>query len=474
MRGAIAWSYVLLEDDEKRLFARLSVFVGGFTIDAVEAVCAPGQAASDVLDGVTALEEKSLISRRECASELRLFLLQTIREFAVERLDDTGETEALRRSHADFYLAVSETPADMCNGKERFFWLDRFDREYPNIRAALGWLCSGANGQLGLGCALARKLVWYWYARGLNREGLKWLELAMAGAGKEPSADLARLVTFAGAFNYELGDKDRGKKLLERALVMSREVGDARTIALSFQTYAEFAIDARESPMQKRSFLEESLRLAREADDKETIFHAIFQRARLSAKTGELGKAEEIYRQCVDFCSQNDFTRHAAMARLGLARVTALQGDFRRAVAVTRECLAVLRREKYQNSIAFALHDLGEYACELGDLDSAKESFVEALQLFEKIGMPGGTAACLRGLAEVAKNTDMNDRAVRLFGTTAAYFDLIEESIVLLAHDHSGSINSLHEELGEEFDALWHEGRGMSINQAVKLALDGG
>jgi predicted ATPase/DNA-binding XRE family transcriptional regulator len=223
LRNAIDWSYTLLSRQEKALFARLSVFWGGSTLDAVDAVCDPGRDLEEnVLDGVASLVEKSLL-RQEGAGEPRFVMLETIREYAVERLEEIGGSEELKRAHVIYYLGLAEEAARAAQVTEQRRWLERLEAERANLRAALGW--SLESGDVDRGMSLAIALQGFWMLRGPLTEGRRWLETlvdAGGGSGALRAASLSAAARLAAAE----GRRRPAAELIQQSMALYRELGD--------------------------------------------------------------------------------------------------------------------------------------------------------------------------------------------------------------------------------------------------------
>ena len=228
LRGTIAWSYDLLEEDEKTLFGRLAVFVGGCTLEAAEAACNSNRdLGEDVLDGVAQLIDKSLLRQETQADgEPRLLMLETICEYALERLKASGEADAMRRQHANFFLRIAEETGSKLRSIEQSTWLRRLEAEHDNWRAALHWTLEHQEAEMGL--RLVGALLLFWRYRNHLREGRSWCEqvLAQPGAGALTAARASALRT-AGAMAYFQGDFREAYRLLEKSVLIARELGAA-------------------------------------------------------------------------------------------------------------------------------------------------------------------------------------------------------------------------------------------------------
>ncbi|MFQ5794790.1 MAG: BTAD domain-containing putative transcriptional regulator [Candidatus Bipolaricaulia bacterium] len=236
LRDTIDWSYDLLNTGERTLFERLSVFVGGGTLEAAEAVCIGAdnlELKMDILDGLASLVDKNLLRRKEQADgEPRFLILETIREYGLERLEASGESEAIRRTHADYYLALAEQAEPKLEGPDQRMWLDRLEVEHDNLRAALVWF--EQNGEAEAELRLGGALWGFWHMRGYLSEGRRWLEGALAkGEDRDVSASVrAKALHGAGVLTHEQGDYERATVLYEESLDLRRELGDKPGVAI--------------------------------------------------------------------------------------------------------------------------------------------------------------------------------------------------------------------------------------------------
>ncbi|MBT3273824.1 MAG: AAA family ATPase, partial [Spirochaetales bacterium] len=224
LRATIDWSYALLNEDVKKLFRWLSVFSGGLTVKAAEELCRPNSDSDcDVLDDISSLEEKSLLKRQEPLGLPRFAMLETVREYAIERLVESDEADDVRRKHAEYFLKLAAEADSKLFCPDHKAWLNKIDRESNNIRTALDWTLSG--GQVELGLKLIVVLGNYWQV-GHRIESLYWLEKVL-GAGSSPSSELAHVLSIAGHSACDLGDTKKGMSLIEQALSMCRELANA-------------------------------------------------------------------------------------------------------------------------------------------------------------------------------------------------------------------------------------------------------
>ena len=282
LRGAIAWSHELLDAPDRRLFARFSVFAGGALVTQTEAVCGPSEELErDVVDGLELLTEQSLIRTTDRAEpEPRSAMLATIREFATERLDASGEAEAVRRRHAEAFVGLAEEAAGGLTGPEGASWNDRLEAEHDNLRAALDWIVEADEGALGLRMVSA---LWrFWQVRGHLQEGQQRIDhvLAMGSAPSQAPALLARAEAAAGSISYWRWDSRGMSRHYAAALGHARASGDKALLAKGLYD-AGFAPSETAAGLGSRSreglrYFEESLELYRELDDKAGIASALW------------------------------------------------------------------------------------------------------------------------------------------------------------------------------------------------------
>jgi non-specific serine/threonine protein kinase len=424
MRAAIAWSHDLLTPAEQALFRRLSVFAGGCTLEAAEAVAQEG----DALDGLASLVDKSLL--REVGGpdgEPRFGMLETVREFGVERLDASGETDALRGAHAAWCLELAEQAGSILARSDAATWLDRLDLEHPNLRAALAW---ATEFDATAGVRLAGALWPFWFARGYLAEGRGWLERALDRARDVPAAAAARpnALYGAGLLAWAQGDYPRAIALHEEGVAISRALGDDLGLAAALFGLGDVA-RRRGADDEAVTRFEEALALFREVGAPWWI----------------------------------------AMSLNALGFVAGRRGDHERATAVLEEALLLFRRIGSEWGSAEALGYAGWVARDAGDGARAVALLREAAALSRKHGDSRAVAQWLYLLATVAVADGHADRAARLLGTVEALRE--PTGAVLLSPggaDYQQTVANLRAALGEgAFAAARAAGRVLTIEQAL-------
>jgi predicted ATPase len=407
LHATIAWSHDLLPPAEQTLFRRLAVFAGGCTLAAAEVVCAgsPGDMADapvDVLAGVGALLDKSLVQHRETTSDPtapRLAMLETIREFALERLDAAAEAEALRERHARFYLALAEAAAPELRGPGQVPWLDRLEAEHANLRQALDWW--EARGAAAEGLRLASALNGFWHWRGHPGEGrarlAAWLARPAPPGGEAARAEALRM---AGALAYLQGDHAAARPHLEASAALRRALGDRRGLARSLTTLTLVAL--REDDPAARALAEEAVACARAAGDRAALAHALHALGPAVRRTDPGAARAALEESLALFPDLGAPFMYSSLLN-GLANLDRAAGAPAAARRRYEAALAIRREHVDQRGLAVVLHNLGILGLLEGDAPQAAAQLREGLALFRAVGS-------VRGLESV-------DRMVHLYGS---------------------------------------------------------
>jgi predicted ATPase/transcriptional regulator with XRE-family HTH domain len=424
LRASIDWSYSLLSEQERELFTELSVFARGCTLETAAAVCgAEGDLEIDLLDGVASLVEKSLL-QQEGKDEPRFRMLETIREYAAERLGETEQREVVQRQHASYYLSLAEKVAPELFGPSQVEWLARLEEEHDNFRAALQW--ANERGELEMGLLLASALRQFWYLRGYWSEGSRWLQTYLTtdreAAHGVSEAVRARALQALGILTEEperavalleeslalyraLGDKPgtgdvlvslavaacrrcdhiRAVTLSQESLSLGRELADKRVIASSLDNLGEAAY-AQNDFTWRQNLFEESLRLHRDMGNKAGMTGALTRLAWGLSVEGDYERAEALFQECLPMCRELGDRWGIVQACHGLGHVARERGDFERARAFYGEGLAVSRQVEDTLASATALLALSDLARDQGDAERVTELGTESLALFRSLG----------------------------------------------------------------------------------------
>jgi predicted ATPase/class 3 adenylate cyclase len=376
LRAAIDWSYDLLSQKERTLLHRVSVFAGGWTLEAAEAVCA-GKHVKDheILDLLTQLVDKSLVNTETIGGEVRYRTLETIRQYGQDRLLESGEATEIRTRHRTWYLDLAERAEARLHGPEETMWMNRLEVEHDNLRAALGWSTTDEEEDAEIRLRLAVALFWFWTGHTHWSEGSKRLETALAGSGASKSTVRVRALFGEGVLVFRQGDFGRAMALFEESLALARELRDQRGIAMALRGCG--LVHMRQEDFDAATALfEESLEISRILEDKWLM----------------------------------------ALVLVLMGAVARYKGDYARSVALCEESLALFRTQGSKLWIAYTLRATGNAVRIHGDLEKAEGLYRESLTLFDETGDKWVTTECIEGLALIASAQGNSERAGRLFG----------------------------------------------------------
>jgi predicted ATPase/class 3 adenylate cyclase/Tfp pilus assembly protein PilF len=462
LRNTIEWSYELLTEGEKQLFRRMAVFQGGRTLDALEAVCNhDGQLQIDALDGVEALVGNSLLGQRLGANgEPRFWMLETIHEYAREKLRESGEAPALQREHTLYFMRLAEEAEPHLTGQRQQEWLDRLGDEYDNIRAALDWASEYqhsirgvgarneeaaaaaeevAEGTAEVGLRLAGALWRFWVVKSLFTEGRKHLRRLLelteseASTQERPSSTSstsstlrsrnsirAKALNGAGFLALRQGDYPAAQSLLNAALEVGREIRDKQIMAFSLNGLG-IAAQSQGDSAAARALYEESLVLKREIGDKRGIAASLGNLGIVAQSQGDYPAARSLIEESLVL--EREFGSKVGIpdSLNTLGGVAQSQGDYPAARALYEESLVLGRELGDKWGIANSLRNLGSVAMEQGDYPAARSLIEESLVLKREIGDKRGIADSLNNLGIAAQSQ----------GDYPAARSLIEESLVL-------------------------------------------
>lgn len=408
LRNTLAWSYHLLEDKEQRLFRQLAVFVGGCTLEAIEAVHRSiTNEAGPIFDDLASLIDKSLLLPIEQEGEApRLLMLETIREYGLELLAATQEMDIAHQAHAHYYLALAEQAAPEYGGARQAFWLDRLEREHENIRAALQWALEQVETKrdepscvlaLRLGVALRR----FWLVHAHVQEGRDFLEHVLSACVEVPPALHAQALLATANLVTVMNDYARVESLCQEALTLYRQLGDRPGIVFSLRLLGG-ALLARGNLAAGRPLMEESLALARALGDSDQMAWTLYQLGLMESNHGAYDKACALFEESLALHRQMHHQRGIAFAVTHLAHVLFVsQGAPARVEALLEEGLALSSALGDKDGLAFAQALRGQMALNQGDLTTARSLLEEGVQLSRDVGSQHGIAEALAQLARV-------------------------------------------------------------------------
>ena len=382
LRDTIEWSYNLLDSDEKTLFARLAVFRGGRSLDAVEAVCGQGL-SSDVLDGLASLVDKSLVHQNDTAQgEPRFVMLETIHEYAWEQLQASGEGDALQRGHAEYFVGLAERAEPELRMADHVRWFQRFALEQDNARQALAWSLS-PQGDASLGARLVGAIWLFWFAYGHHVEGLRWTQRLLPHLREVPESQHARFLIGAGNMTMT-SDPDAAKPLFLRALDISRQLGNAMNNAWALAHLASITPNKGEALANA----EEALSIFRELNHQPGIAHTLNIIGEIARRAGDDAQARRVYEECLAICLRTGETRRVAIMLFNLAFLFQHEGDHAGALDAARRAMQIARDMNNRGEVAWCLPIIAGSIAALGQPERAarllgmSESFMERLGAF--------------------------------------------------------------------------------------------
>jgi predicted ATPase/DNA-binding CsgD family transcriptional regulator len=428
LRNTLQWSYDLLNQQEQCLFRTLSVFTGGCLLEAVEAVSDEGE---NLVDVIGSLIDKSLLFRREYQDgALRLFLLETVREYGAACLQASGEAEDRYRRHAEYFLALAEEAEAKLAGAEQLTWLARLEQEHDNLRAALNWLI--ASEQMELALRLESALFPFWTMHNHMSEGHHWLEKTLREKNEVSLTVRTKTLYAAASFSFFQGDNNKAAALFEECLHLAQASGDKHSLLLALNGLGHTAL-AQHRYTVVLHLGEENLLLAKEVGDRWKIAESFFLLA------------------------------HGYFA----------QGRYPEARAAGEECLALSREFSEPSCLAHAIHLVSRIAYRQNDLAVACTLYQECLARAMDLDEQWLITACLIGLGEVAAALGKYTWAARLWGTEEALHETIRaRRLYLIRTPDEEPLAAARAGLGDDaFDAEWVQGRTLSVEQALVTPL---
>jgi predicted ATPase/class 3 adenylate cyclase len=471
LRATIDWSYDLLEAGEQMLFARLAVFVGGCTLKAAEAVCNP-KGDLDVLTSLDALVDQNLVQPREgIEDDLRVVLLETVREYALERLSELTEADAIGRRHTEYYLELVEQAESELKGSRQEVWYQQLEADLDNLRAALAW--SLAHQDAEVTARLAWALTDLWESRGYLSEGLRWLDAAIEQRDNLSRPTLAKALFGKSYLLLNAGDHPKqAGALLEESLLLFQELGDTTlTIsALSMLGWAANQAGEMDLGLARR---EQAVALARDQKDRLNLATALSNLGLSLMMRDDHARARVPLEESLALCRALGDLKGVASAIDALAMLELDEGDLTRASSMMEEALALARRIGHVRDTAIYLADLGIVGLHEGEYGRAATLFQEALRLAQHVDNKVLIALCLWGVALVAAAQGQPIRAVRLWGAAANLgYTLITPSFVVRPLEDR-LLPFVRDTLGEnEFRAQWAKGQAMPREDSITYALE--
>jgi ATP/maltotriose-dependent transcriptional regulator MalT len=471
MRDTIAWSHDLLTPEEQAIFRRLAVFSGGCTLEGAETVA--GEAEGDevaVFDGIASLLDHHLVWRADQADgEPRLLMLETIRAFARERLEASGEAEGMRCRHAAYVLALAERADAAMTGPDKGIWLDRLEAEVDNARAALAWALDQEEAETAV--RLAGFLAELWLVRGYVDEGQRWLERALAARGQASPSSRARALRWAGIVGLRQGRHEWAGRCLEEALGLTRAIGDRREEVRILIAHGNVAFAAGDSERAIR-FLEDGLAIARAADDRHGMAVILNNLGSDAERHGDLNRSNDLMREAAALFGELGDPDRRALCLNNLGVLASQRRDYPEALSLLGEARAIWEDLGSPIRVALVHLHLGEIARAQGDFPRAANHYRQNLAIRRELGEGRRSTITLMELVIVAQACGQAELAARLLGAAEALRDW--RTVPLRADEvaeYEAAIAGARDALGEErFATVRAAGAAMSLDETFVAA----
>jgi DNA-binding CsgD family transcriptional regulator/tetratricopeptide (TPR) repeat protein len=473
LKGAMDWSYELLSQAERKLFGRLSMFAGGWNLEAAQAGgVSDGVSEGNVLDLLSGLVDKSLVVAETTGDgAVRYRMLEPIRQYAREKLEEDGEAEAVIRRHAEFFLALAEEGELGLWEPDQGRWLKRLELDHDNMRVALSW---ALEHKVESSLRLAGTLRRFWRARGNYGEGRRWLEEALAkDDGRASASARAKALEGLAHLAVEQGDFDRAEVATQEGLELSARAGVEGSLTASLHNILGDVVGTRGDYAQAKRLYEEGLRLYREAGDRRGIAMCISDLGKASMYLGDYEQAKELLQEGFALSRELGGAVPLGGVLINLGYAFLLEGDHERAMMLNEEAAALFRDQGQRDYLPVALDNAGWAALLRRDHERAETFFAESLALGEELGAKLTVSESLEGLACVAGAKGEAEWAARLFGAAWALREAV--GYRQLPKERALREPYLADALSQLDEAAWNgalaQGRTMNMNQAVEYAL---
>jgi predicted ATPase/class 3 adenylate cyclase len=480
LSALIDWSHDLLSEEERVLFRRLSVFSGGWTLDAAEQVGSSGDSfesrieTEEVLELLDSLASKSLVIVDEQDGDTRYGMLKTIRAYSLTRMREASEEEQVRRAHLNYFLKLAEMSEPELLGDERAHWDRRLELEQDNLRGALAWALTEKSTTIDAesGSLVAGTMFMYWYMHGYLNEGRRWLDLALARFQGRTMAR-AKALSGSGTLAWQQGDYTDASICFDESIQLWRELGidDGLAEAQHFSGHLEF--DQRNYDLAKELFAE-SLDYYQQVGDTQRILTLMSDIGLVAYHLGDYASAQKSFEEALLRWRERGNQESVAdvLNRLGdLARV---DGRYDLARSYYEESLELFRTMNAKLGIASGLHKLGQVSRHQGRDERARELFRESLILQQETGNKQGIIECIAGIAGLEMVKEEFERAVVLFGATEALLDALGAPLAPADRVvREGDLELLKNQLDTRiYSTAWAKGYAMTQDQAIEQVIE--
>jgi predicted ATPase/DNA-binding NarL/FixJ family response regulator len=475
LAATLDWSYTLLAEPERRVLQRFSIFAGGATLEAAEAVCTCECVKSEeVLDVLSHLVEKSLVVADRSSDQTRFRLLETIRQYVQQKLAEQGDEVACKDHHLIYFVQLAETLSLTLEDKDQLVGLKRFEAEHDNLRTALEW--SRVNEKKAtLGLRLAAACGPFWLSHGYLSEGRRHLFAALNPKNvRDRSSGHARALMYSARLAYFQADYPAGQPLIEEALAIWRDLGQADQVVLAqiLQLYGGFRMEVGDYKNAIRLF-QESLEIYRQLNDRKRMGGIHRDLGWSAMRTGDYQLAQNHLEKNLTLAQETGDKTGLIYAYSGLGEVSMRRGEYTRASDLLEKGLSLSRELQDKWLEATILGSLGWVALRLWNFDAMQNFFGDSLFLRMNIGDQGGIAWCLEKLAEVAILERQYQKAVTIFASAASLRIPIHSVIDPVDQpEYEHFLSGLRSKLDQKtFTACWEEGKAMGLKDVVVYAL---
>ena len=408
LQALVDWSYDLLTEEEKTLLRRLSVFTGGCTLEAAESVCSGnGVEKDEVINLIARLVDKSLLNFIEADDRARYEMLETIRQYAREKLIQSGEIEFSRRRHLKYFMELTTQAAPQLWRSKQREWMDRLEEEHDNLRAALEWsLCEECGDDLLLmGMRIATAVSYFWMVRGYWSEAWDWMNslLKAPQTAEMKTTEKAQLLYSAGFLVKDLGDVHVSKSLFNQALEEARSIQDQPSEAFALLGLGEIALNEHAIP-DAETHINQALAIFRSLGDQVGILLALSYKGGLAADRQGYDKAREYYRENLKICREIGHELGIAGTLVALGRIETYFGDKDIGREYLEEGLAIFQKSGDKSGIANVLSAMGLAELYSEDIEKSRAHYEEALKISRELRNGPGSGVALIALGEIARS----------------------------------------------------------------------
>jgi predicted ATPase len=472
LQATIDWSYNLLSEQERTLLRRLAIFPGSWTLEAAEYICADDDLSSKAVQDLHLhLIDKSLVIMETDGLESRYHMLETIRQYALEKLLQSGEVEHTRARHLHFFLRLSQRTELGFRGPDFRLWLDRMDRERDNLRMDLNYAINSGQSETAL--QLIGSAFWVWWMLGPWSEGQRWVETVLSTASFKPTASKAKALLALGLFHFSQSDYLKSQKILEQSIVIWDSLEDKLWYVLA-NTMLGYVLHRQKQPSAS-DVLRNAVQMAREMNDKWLLALCLLPLGQYEFYNGNLTEGRSMTEESLALIHTlgDHMMRGDVLGQLG--EIADVEQDYPNALRWYTEGLAVARDAGDMDTVTNLEFDMGRIFQICGEDDQAVHLFKDVLQTSIQVGKKSMVTAALAGLGVVSQARGDLERSIRLIAASESLYDNLSKSVNANPMDRvwlDEHVAAARAQLGEEkYSALSEEGKKMTVEQAVIYAL---